>query len=190
MAVDLKSFFNARSIGQIAESLHSAHPPFRQKKFIADCLKGIDALELTARGWQIAECMRQHLPQEFPVTAAILVRSLPPEGAPRIDPESSMDSFRYLPHCLYVSKYGLDHFEEAMQAQFELTKRFTAEFSIRTFFEKYPRETHARFVEWARDPNVHVRRLVSEGSRPDYLGQRACVRFSGILRRYWNYLSC
>ena len=31
---------------------------------------------------------------------------------------------------------------------------------------KYPEETYERLIEWARDENVHVRRLVSEGSRP------------------------
>jgi 3-methyladenine DNA glycosylase AlkC len=166
MPFDLKSFFNPRTIAEIAAQLQKAHPAFAQKRFIADCLKGLDALELTARGWHIAEVMRTLLPQDFPQAARILTQSLPPENAPAVDPESSMDSFRYLPHCLYVSKYGLDHFEEAMHAQYELTKRFTAEFSVRPFFEKYPAETHARFLAWARDPNVHVRRLVSEGARP------------------------
>ncbi|MGH9159551.1 MAG: DNA alkylation repair protein, partial [Vicinamibacteraceae bacterium] len=49
---------------------------------------------------------------------------------------------------------------------YELTKRFSAESSIRSFLVKYPEETYARLLEWARDENVHVRRLVSEGSRP------------------------
>jgi 3-methyladenine DNA glycosylase AlkC len=53
-----------------------------------------------------------------------------------------------------------------MRAQYELTQRFTAEFSIRVFLERYPEATLARLREWARDPNVHVRRLVSEGTRP------------------------
>jgi len=53
-----------------------------------------------------------------------------------------------------------------MRAQYELTKRFTAEFSMRAFLERHPKETLRRLAEWARDPNVHVRRLVSEGTRP------------------------
>jgi len=31
---------------------------------------------------------------------------------------------------------------------------------------RYPNETYARLLEWTRDRNVHVRRLVSEGTRP------------------------
>jgi 3-methyladenine DNA glycosylase AlkC len=53
-----------------------------------------------------------------------------------------------------------------MRAQYELTKRFTAEFSIRAFLEADPVATLERLEEWATDPNVHVRRLVSEGTRP------------------------
>ena len=47
-----------------------------------------------------------------------------------------------------------------------LTQRFTAEYSIRAFLEKHPEATLARLREWARDPSEHVRRLVSEGTRP------------------------
>ncbi|MFC1660109.1 DNA alkylation repair protein, partial [Gemmatimonadota bacterium] len=41
-----------------------------------------------------------------------------------------------------------------------------AEFSIRAFIERHPEKTLERLSEWASDPNMHVRRLVSEGTRP------------------------
>ncbi len=160
MPFDLKSFFNRTIVEEIARDLHAAHPKFNRKTFIAESLEGLDRLELIARGWHITAAMYRHLPKRFPQAAEILVRSLPPENAPRQESASSMDTFRYLPHVFFVAKFGLDHFEESMRAQYELTKRFTAEFSVRPFFDKYPESTHARFVEWARDPNVHVRRLV------------------------------
>ena len=53
-----------------------------------------------------------------------------------------------------------------MQAQHELTQRFTAEFSIRPFIERHPEATLARLAQWTQDPSPHVRRLVSEGTRP------------------------
>ncbi|HIK14188.1 MAG TPA: DNA alkylation repair protein [Leptolyngbyaceae cyanobacterium M33_DOE_097] len=51
-------------------------------------------------------------------------------------------------------------------ARSQLTQRFTAEFSIRPFLERYPAATLARLQQWASDPSPHVRRLVSEGTRP------------------------
>ena len=53
-----------------------------------------------------------------------------------------------------------------MQAQHALTQRFTAEFSIRPFLQAHPEATLARLRQWAFDPSPHVRRLVSEGTRP------------------------
>lgn len=53
-----------------------------------------------------------------------------------------------------------------MRAQYELTRRFSAEFSMRPFLIKWPERTLARLLEWTRDPDPHVRRLCSEGARP------------------------
>jgi 3-methyladenine DNA glycosylase AlkC len=77
-----------------------------------------------------------------------------------------MAPFLYLPHVLYVAQHGLDHFEQALDLQYELTRRFSAEYSIRAYLERHPEATLARLRVWAADPDVHVRRLVSEGTRP------------------------
>jgi 3-methyladenine DNA glycosylase AlkC len=161
MADSLKVFFNSKVVDGLASDFARAHHRFDAKRFANECLDGLDELELLARGWHIADVLCRHLPNDFEKAAKMLLQSLPAEHS-----LTGMAVFRYLPHIFYVSKYGIDHFEASMQAQYELTKRFTAEFSIRAFIEKYPRETHARLRQWASDPNVHVRRLVSEGTRP------------------------
>jgi len=66
----------------------------------------------------------------------------------------------------FVAEFGIEHFEASMRAQYELTQRFTAEYSIRAFLERFQERTLARLRDWAVDSNVHVRRLVSEGTRP------------------------
>ena len=144
----------------IAADFTRAHPGFNAKQFAKECLDGLDRLGLLARAWHIAEALRRHLPQDFEHASRVLLRSLPGESF------TGMDSFRYLPHVFFVSKYGIEHFEAAMTSQYQLTQRFTAEFSIRAFLEKYPSQTRARLRQWASDPNHHVRRLVSEGTRP------------------------
>ena len=53
-----------------------------------------------------------------------------------------------------------------MAAQHALTQRFTAEFCIRPYLLHHQGATLARLREWAQDDNAHVRRLVSEGTRP------------------------
>src|SRR4051794_31390316 len=160
----LKDFFDAGLVRGIAADIAHVHPKFDTAGFVAAGLDGLDRLELIQRGWHVAEALQKHLPQPFAKAADVLVASVGPEqeGTETF----GMAPFRYLPHVLFVQKYGLDDFEAAMQAQYELTKRFTAESSIRPYLVKYPERTYARLVEWAGDDNVHVRRLVSEGTRP------------------------
>ncbi|MCF6194580.1 MAG: metallopeptidase TldD-related protein, partial [Kangiellaceae bacterium] len=55
---------------------------------------------------------------------------------------------------------------EGMAALKEMTKRFSSEGSIRYFIEKYPEKTLETFAQWVTDESAHVRRLVSEGTRP------------------------
>jgi 3-methyladenine DNA glycosylase AlkC len=164
LADKLKHFFSEEVVRGIAGDLRRAHAPFRERDFVALSLAGLDGLELVARGWHIAEAMRAHLPRSFPAAAEILVAPLGPE----LDGTEGfgLAPFRYLPHVLFVQKHGLDDFEPAMRAQYELTKRFSAESSIRAYLVKHPDATYARLRAWAGDDSVHVRRLVSEGTRP------------------------
>lgn len=164
--MDLKSFYDRKVVAAIGRDLGVAHRGFAADAFVAECLDGLEELELMGRAWHIAGVMQRRLPEDFAEAAEVVVRSLPAENASQEEWGGSMDAFRFLPHVLFVSKFGLEHFEESMRALYELTKRFTSEFGVRAFFERYPEATHARFVEWAQDGNVHVRRLVSEGSRP------------------------
>jgi 3-methyladenine DNA glycosylase AlkC len=164
MAEALKHFFERSLIQSIAADLARVHSPLDHRRFVSDALHGLDELELLARGAHIAAVMRRHLPDDFPSAARLLVASLGSELAGSTD--FGMAPFRYLPHVCFVARYGLDHFEPSMHAQLELTKRFSAESSIRPFIERYPEQTYARLLDWATHPNVHVRRLVSEGTRP------------------------
>lgn len=96
----------------------------------------------------------------------MLLSSLGPEHARDELTGAGMAPFFYMPHLMFVAERGLDDFDRSMHAQRELTKRFTAEFSIRAFLDRYPERTLAVLAEWASDPDAHVRRLVSEGTRP------------------------
>ncbi len=164
MAEPLKNSFGEEIPRRLAEMLEAVFPGFDTTGFLARALDGYDDLELTPRAWHIATALRPFLPDEVPTSLDVVVRSLGPEIEG--DDLSGMASFLYLPFVFFVAEYGRDHFEPSMRAQYELTKRFTAEFSIRAFLEHDPERTLARLREWASDENVHVRRLVSEGTRP------------------------
>ncbi len=164
MAEPLKNQYGPDIPKRIARMIAAVHPTFPSALFIKDALRGYVALELMDRGRHIANVLAKHLPAHFPAAATILLQSLDANIEKREG--GSMASFLLLPHAMFVSQHGLDFFEESMAAQYVITQRFTAEFSIRPFLERHPQATLEQLTIWARDPSEHVRRLVSECTRP------------------------
>lgn len=163
MAEPLKNHYGREIPARISAMIVAVYPAFDRRAFLRDALDGYEALELLSRGRHLARVLHRHLPAAYPAAVEILLASLEAPGKIR---GSDLGTFLYLPHTFFVAEYGLDHLEISLQAQYELTQRFTAEFSIRPFLERHPEATLARLRTWATDPNQHVRRLVSEGTRP------------------------
>ncbi len=140
--------------------------------FRRDALKGLAPLAIMQRGQHLARVLRAHLPVRYEDAINILIASLTPPSMP--SDEQGLAVFFYLPHVSFVALYGLDAaenggcdpFEISMRAQYEFTRRFSSEFSMRPFLIRYPERTLARLMEWTRDSDYHVRRLCSEGARP------------------------
>jgi 3-methyladenine DNA glycosylase AlkC len=141
------------------------HPGFPVRAFTNDACRGLDALELLDRGRHIADALSTHLPPTYPEALEILLRSLGPEHATDELIGVGMAPFFYLPHTLFVAERGLEHFDLSMRAQYELTKRFSAESSVRPYIARDPERAMAFLLAWTSDKNPHVRRLVSEGTR-------------------------
>ena len=83
------------------------------------------------------------------------------ELAPRID-----HGFAAIALCEYVAFFGRDHFDLSIEALHDLTRFGSAEFAIRHFLAADFDRTLAVMRGWTGDPDEHVRRLSSEGSRP------------------------
>lgn len=65
----------------------------------------------------------------------------------------------------YVETHGVKDWQVSIDFIYELTKRFTGEFAIRPLLRDKPEDTLKQMIKWSKDPNVHVRRLASEGVR-------------------------
>jgi 3-methyladenine DNA glycosylase AlkC len=165
MADTLKGFFSPALVRRLGRDLARAHPRFPARRFVSRACAGLDALELLDRGRHIARALAECLPGDYPRAVAILLRSLGPEHASDELIGAGMAPFFYLPHTLFVAEHGLGHFDLSMRAQYELTKRFSAEASIRPYIARYPERTLAVLRRWTKDRSAHVRRLVSEGTR-------------------------
>lgn len=66
----------------------------------------------------------------------------------------------------FVEVFGLDQPDLSIPALGQLTEAFSAEFAVRPFLQKYPERMLAQHHSWAQHPNLHLRRLASEGIRP------------------------
>jgi len=165
MAAPLVDSFGRGIPRRIAAMVSAVAPSFDGDAFVAAALDGHEPLGLMNRGRHWAAALRTHLPDDDGEAIALLTRSLGPVR-PADAPGEGMTSFLYLPHSFVIAAHGVGHFEIAMEAQHALTQRFTAEFCIRPFVDHDPERTFARLAEWTSDPNDHVRRLVSEGTRP------------------------
>lgn len=161
----LKTFFSEKLVKRLASDLVRAYPQFPTRAFVRDACRGLETLELLDRGRHISRVLAEHLPPSYPEAIEILLASLGPKFESDELLGAGMAPFFYLPHTLFVAERGLEHFDLSMRAQYELTKRFTAESSIRPYIERDPERVMRYLHRWAKDPNAHVRRLVSEGTR-------------------------
>ncbi|MDA1354554.1 MAG: DNA alkylation repair protein [bacterium] len=168
----LKRVLGAEAIGCLAHNLKMAWSGFDSVAFEQAALNGLEDLEFMARGHHIAAAMRDYLPEKYADAIGVILASLTP---PHTDTDGlGLAVMFYHPHGCFVANYGVDAvynggddpFDVSMLAQYELTKRFTAEFSIRQFLIHDQARTLQRLTEWLNDPDPHVRRLCSEGTRP------------------------
>lgn len=158
--------FNQTTLGQLAAEFAAAVPGFDAQRFQAQALSGLAERELLARLEWMADCLEGQLSDDFATMADQLEAAMP---AP-LDPALKDDDFGQFIHALpgiLAVRHGLEaHLDRALDLLYQATQRFSMEFYIRPFLNHWPDETLARLAQWAEDPNYHVRRLVSEGTRP------------------------
>ncbi len=151
---------NKKKIQLLSVVLKKAYPTLDQKKFEKDIVKKFPQLELKERIHWITKNIKEYLPNDYEVTLQILIHSL--------KDEEQTDMFVYASYSDYVEMYGSDkkYLKKSLTALGEFTKHFSAEFAIRLFINKFPKETFEKMQKWSMSKNVHQRRLASEGLRP------------------------
>ncbi len=170
--VPLNVLLNQPAIECLAQNIRYVHNDFSAQGFCEAALTDLEPLALMQRGQHIAKALHQFLPGSYAEAVAILTAALTPEQTEA--DEFGLAVFFYLPHSCFIAEYGQDEqynhgqdpFETSMAALHALTTRFTSEFAIRPFLIQQPERTLATISNWLTDPNPHVRRLCSEGTRP------------------------
>jgi len=171
MAEPFKNLLNAALVQRAAAHLQRADPRVDAGRFTALATDGLDTLEMKARAMRICDALEATLPPRFDAAAALIEAALAPpiEGEQMAGlalAELGLAGWILWPAGEFVARRGLDSPERALAALHAITQRFTAEFAIRPLIVAHPALVFATLQRWATDPSPHVRRLVSEGSRP------------------------
>lgn len=153
-----KNLINAGLVKAAATRFTKASRDFDGERFVALAVKGLEALEMKARAMQICAALEATLPADFTRAAAVLKAALQGDDA--------LEGWILWPVGEYVARHGQPHLDLSLALLHALTQRFTAEFAIRPFIVKQPQAVFTTLARWVDDPSEHVRRLVSEGSRP------------------------
>lgn len=151
-----KNWIDASLLKRMADEIHQVYPNFNTKSFLKTAAM-LEPLELKSRVQLVRSALHQHLPPDYETALSILLESLQ---------RDKLSGFDLWPYTDFVQTYGLEHFDVSMLALRTLTQRFTSEFAVRPFLIRYPGRTLKLLSKWSQDPNPHVRRWTSEGTRP------------------------
>lgn len=160
------SLFNEEKINYLIKLLEK-NIDFEWEKFKLNILKDFSNLELKQRITHICINLEKILPNNYPKSLKILLKSLPTE----LDNSKSDDDFWdfiLAPFWEFIIRNWLsqEYLEISLNWIYEITKRFSMEFYIRKFINYFPEETMKFLEKCSKDKNYHVRRLATEWTRP------------------------
>ena len=142
---------------------------FDRERFESSILQELESLELKARAQLIADHVHIALPDERAERLRILKAMLHPVAdyeADGLSDDNGIRGWGVLPLSMVVGQHDVKDFEGSLSLLAEMTKRFSAEFAVRYFLLADQTKALAIMGAWVTDPSRHVRRLLSEGTRP------------------------
>ena len=157
MTSALKDHVSPQMVQDLADELSTAWADFPSDAFIDDATNGLVELELKDRIRQVATALARTLPDEPTDLVAVLDATL---GS------ASFEGWMVWPCAEMLTPLGPEHPDIILPFMARLTHRSSCEFAIRPCIDQHPELTFAYLHTWVNDPDEHVRRLVSEGTRP------------------------
>ncbi|MGP0172641.1 DNA alkylation repair protein [Pseudomonas sp. NCHU5208] len=161
--MDFKDYFDFALAEQLAQRTACVYPEFNQASFYALVPNTLPDLEMKARVRALADALWGGLGLEYPRAIEVLCKAMGPiPGSYSV----GISGFPVWVVADVIERHGLEYFDESMRAIHLVTQRFTGEFAIRPFLRTRLAQTLSVLEGWTRDESDHVRRLVSEGTRP------------------------
>ena len=163
----LKALLDRQAVALIAASVATVAPRFAATRFLDDASAGLEALELKPRANRIGASLWQWLGDATGGGEAARVDILIAALGPKLNITAGfgLAPLFYLPHSSLLHDHPRET-EVILRGCYALTSRYTAEYAIRPLIARDHQAVFKAFAQWVEDPDPHVRRLVSEGSRP------------------------
>lgn len=152
----LKNMINASVVFRMGTTFREIYSSFNLKRFKKNT-SNIEKLELKERVKLLTKALNVELPEDYLEANSILKKVIL---------KNKLTGFELWPVSEYISQFGTNNFKESFEVMYLLTSRFTSEFAIRPFLLKDQQQVLRILKEWIGDQNVHVRRWISEGTRP------------------------
>ncbi|WP_107586715.1 DNA alkylation repair protein [Clostridioides difficile] len=163
----LKNMYNRESLYEVAVAIQSVYNSFKVDEFIKSTMDETwNNLELKARCRKISMSLGMYLPEDYNEALSIL--------------EKSVTGFYFaffFPD--FVEVYGQDdiNWDLSISALERNTEYWSSEFAVRAFIIKDEERMMAQMRKWSKHKSEHVRRLASEGCRPQLPWGQAISKF-------------
>lgn len=153
----LKDHIDLQLVDALAAELRAAWPDLPVAAFTQQATDGLLDLELKGRVAHVARAMQAVLPRQPAGVVAVLDAAL---ASP------TFTGWMVWPSAELLGLLGPTAPEVVLPAMARLTHRSSCEFAIRPCIVQHAQLTFGFLRRWVDDPDEHVRRLVSEGTRP------------------------
>ena len=169
MAALLKNMYNQESLKKVALDIQSVYPSFDSEGFLKAIMDMTwEGLELKARVRHISLNLGKYLPKDFIEATEIIDKVV-----------ANYTGFfgLFFPDFIEVYGQGDEYVEHSIQCIERYTPYSSSEFAVRPFIVNHEKRMLLKMIEWSKDENEHVRRLASEGCRPQLPWGQALTKY-------------
>ena len=172
MADLIKNIYNYESLHELALDIQSVYQPFQVDAFLKSIMDETwNDLELKDRIIQISVNLGKYLPEDYETAISIIDQVVMNYG-------TWLDGFvGFFP--FFVEIYGRDekYWDVSMAAFARYTPYASSELAVRSFIINHEERMMAQMYVWSKDEDELVRRLASEGCRPQLPWGQALTSF-------------
>lgn len=170
MAELLKNMYNPKSLYELALTIQAVDHSFLVDGFLKSIMdEAWGDLELKARVRKITVSLGGFLPADYREALSILDKAV----------DNCPSGFFGIFFPDFIEVYGQDeiNWDLSIDALERYTPYSSSEFAVRPFIIHHEKRMMAQMYAWSSHENEHVRRLASEGCRPQLPWGQALVKY-------------